>query len=380
MINFFLRGYYKMFPPNFLKYYKEIIKNEDIDSELRFLTENFIISKSYKLVSKYWHILGIKGYKNLIEQGIQMYASTIASDYHTFTDIHDEWIDKAHENIKDIDNINLNAQLFKKHNNFNYKSSIIYNYLCLLLFYNLKRSNVFEHLAKLQDKSYLGFDDPNIKIEKFNITTDKLISLLDYEKIDKAFNFEKIQTVLEIGAGSGRTSDAILSIKKNLNYVICDIVPTMYVSYKRLKAAFPNKKISLLVDINDKEKLEKNIKANDISFIFPHQLENLSNDLFDITIAIDCMHEMNKNTIRYYLDLVGKLSPNFYLSIWNKTKLPYSKTFFNKTTRLDFNKGDYNIPKDWDNHFKENLIFPSNYLSLGFKTKKTIKLMRHNNK
>ena len=157
MINFFLRGYYKMFPPNFLKYYKEIIKNEDIDSELRFLTENFIISKSYKLVSKYWHILGIKGYKNLIEQGIQMYASTIASDYHTFTDIHDEWIDKAHENIKDIDNINLNAQLFKKHNNFNYKSSIIYNYLCLLLFYNLKRSNVFEHLAKLQDKSYLGF-------------------------------------------------------------------------------------------------------------------------------------------------------------------------------------------------------------------------------
>lgn len=370
MINFFLRNYYKMFTPNFLKHYKKIIKNEDIESELRFLTENFIISKSYKFVSKYWHILNMKAYKSLTEQGIQKYATTIANDYHTFTDLHDEWIDKAHENIKDIDDINLNTQLFKKHNNFNYKSSIIYNYLCLLLFYNLKKSNSFQHLSKLQDKSYLGFDDPNIKIEKFNITTDKLISLLDYEKIEKAFNFEKIQTVLEIGAGSGRTSDAILSINKNLNYVICDIVPAMYVSYKRLKTAFPNKKISLLVGINDKEKLEKNIKSNDISFIFPHQLEYLSNNLFDITIAIDCMHEMSKNTIQYYLDLIGKLSPNFYLSIWNKTKLSYSKTFFNKSTRLDFNKGDYNIPKDWDNHFKENLIFPSNYLSLGFKTKK----------
>ena len=42
---------------------------------------------------------------------------------------------------------------------------------------------------------------------------------------------------------------------------------------KDLRAAFPNKKISLLVGINDKEKLEKNIKSNDISFIFPHQLE-----------------------------------------------------------------------------------------------------------
>jgi hypothetical protein len=34
--------------------------------------------------------------------------------------------------------------------------------------------------------------------------------------------------------------------------------------------------------------------------------------------------------------------------------------------RLDFEKGDYPIPKNWKNTFKENFLFPSNFLSLGY--------------
>ena len=60
-----------------------------------------------------------------------------------------------------------------------------------------------------------------------------------------------------------------MTINNNLNYVICDIPPAIYISYIRLKIAFPNKKISLLIDINDKDELQKNIKSNDISFVFP---------------------------------------------------------------------------------------------------------------
>ena len=43
--------------------------------------------------------------------------------------------------------------------------------------------------------------------------------------------------------------EAILSIQNNLNYVICDIAPAIYISYKRLKLVFPDKKISLLIDL-----------------------------------------------------------------------------------------------------------------------------------
>ena len=120
---------------------------------------------------------------------------------------------------------------------------------------------------------------------------------------------------LEIGAGYGRTCEGILSIQNNLNYVICDIPPSTYISYKRLKLIFPNKKISLLIDLNNEEELQERINSNDISFIFPHQLEMLDKNFFDIIIAINCIHEMDKKTIQYYFNLFNHLTKNLYYSL-----------------------------------------------------------------
>ena len=90
-----------------------------------------------------------------------------------------------------------------------------------------------------------------------------------------------------------------MTLDNNLNYVICDIPPAIYISYSRLKIAFPNKKISLLIDINDKDELQKNIKLNDISFIFSHQLNIIDKKFFNFVLAIDCLHEMDNKTIKY---------------------------------------------------------------------------------
>ena len=76
---------------------------------------------------------------------------------------------------------------------------------------------------------------------------------------------------------------------------------------------------------------------------------------------------MDKKTIKYYFDLINDLTYNFYFSVLSKTIVPYTKTFFYSGQRLDLNKNDYNIPKSWKCIFNENLIFPSNFLSLGYK-------------
>ena len=78
---------------------------------------------------------------------------------------------------------------------------------------------------------------------------------------------------------------------------------------------------------------------------------------------------MDKKTIQYYFNLFNHLTKNLYLSIWD-TDVPYSKTFFKKKNRLDYDKGDYQIPKNWDNFFRENVVFPSNLMSFGYKIKK----------
>ena len=206
----------------------------------------------------------------------------------------------------------------------------------------------------------------NFEIDNINITTDKIVSLLDYEKIQKTFDFKKFKKILEIGPGSGRTCEAILSIEKNIKYILCDISPAIYLSYNRLKLAFPDKKISILIDLNDKLELEKQIENNDISFIFPHQLEILSKKSLDLILAIDCMHEMDKSTIQYYFELFNSITKNFYLSVWDNTDVPHSKNILNKKNTLNYSSGDYKIPNNWKNILNEKIVFPANQISLGF--------------
>ena len=48
---------------------------------------------------------------------------------------------------------------------------------------------------------------------------------------------------------------------------------------------------------------------------------------------------------------------------WKEGKL------LKKKNTLDYNAGDYKIPNNWENIFKEKIVFPSNMLALGFKIK-----------
>jgi putative sugar O-methyltransferase len=360
----------KIYPKKFHKHWNILRKNKNpnLDQDLKFLTESFIRSKSYKFVSNFWHLLNIAAYDELSKNGLSKFGSTIAGSYFTFKVFEEEYIKESIDKIKNK-NINLSADIFKIHNNFSYKESLNYNLICLILFYNIADKDIYKYLKNLQDKTYLGYDTPYISLNNLKITTDKLVSLLDFDKIDRAFNLNNIKSILEIGAGSGRTSEAILSIKNNISYVICDIPPAIYISFKRLKLAYPDKAIEYLVDIQNKDELNKKIKKNNISFIYPHQMELISKDAFDLTIAIDCFHEMDKKTIAHYFKNINNFSKNFYFSIWGNSKGNYTKTLFKKTERLNYYKGDYNIPKNWKINFEENLVFPANQLSLGFKIK-----------
>ena len=158
-----------------------------------------------------------------------------------------------------------------------------------------------------------------------------------------------------------------MSIRKGVKYTICDIPPAIFISFKRLKDAFPKKKIKILIDIENEEQLLNELVKNDISFIFPHQLEKINKYFFNLVLAVDCFHEMDKKTLKYYFSNLTKISNRVYFSIWKKTKNWYSGSLFKKTERLDFDKGDYPLPKNWKNTFKKSQKFPSNYYALGYK-------------
>ena len=78
----------------------------------------------------------------------------------------------------------------------------------------------------------------------------------------------------------------------------------------------------------------------------------------------------NNDTLRLFIE------KSYYIEFHEQPKIArqfnvfYSKKMFSKNVRLNYLKGDYNVPKNWENNFKENSIFPSNYWCVGFDIKK----------
>ena len=320
----------KIFPKRFSPYWQKIKENEKLDKDIKYITDLFINSESYKYVSNMWHIINISHYKKILEKGIENYGSGIAQQYFTFTNYEEDYLKKLLNN-PEVKKINKNNCNFKVHDGFTLDQSTNYNYLCKLLYEYFKSNNYFEFLKILNDKTYIGFNDPYITLDSINITTDKIVSLLDFEKINNFKEIENNNTILELGAGSGRLSECILSLRNNINYTICDIPPSIYVSYKRLKLAFPQKKISLLININDIDQLTKQIKNNDISFIFPHQLKFIKSNFYNMALAVDCLHEMDNRIIKYTLDKLSSIK-NLDIKYLDKiTSQNFNRLFFNES-------------------------------------------------
>ena len=153
-------------------------------------------------------------------------------------------------------------------------------------------------------------------------------------------------------------ADTILSINNKNKYVICDVPVAIYISYYRLKKRFKEKKIELAIDIDNQNDLGDCIKKNDLVFIFPHQLKFIKNKIFDLTIAISCLHEMEKKTLKFIMHNINNSSRNLYFSIWEKTDIPFS--LFGTTLRSSNVNKDYFINSNWVQKVKKKAHFPSN--------------------
>ena len=56
----------KIFPKKFGAYWNKIRLHENIDEDLRFISDKFIKSESYNYVSNQWHLWNISDYKTII--------------------------------------------------------------------------------------------------------------------------------------------------------------------------------------------------------------------------------------------------------------------------------------------------------------------------
>ncbi len=353
---------------NFKSFWIEMNKKK-IDKDLIEVIDFFINSKSYNSVSRIWHINNIRHINQINEIGIESFASTVALDYFTFTDFDDQIIKNLITKFDKDNKISsiTNIDIFKKYKNLGYSHSINHNIVLNLLYSYLKYYGDVALLEIYRNNNYLIDQSPYIEIDNIKINHDRINSALEYVKIENILDkYEDNINIVEIGAGAGRLTETILAHqKKKIKYFVVDIPPALYINFLRVKKNFSNKKIGIAVNINTVSELMNYCKDKDILFLMPHQLEMLKDININLFVAIDCLHEMDKKSIKYYMDNIDRLGEYFYFKVLNETYVPYS--FKNYLSASD--KKSYYIRQNWNEIFKDECVFPSNYFEFAYKIK-----------
>tara|TARA_B100000401_G_C52759244_1_gene697284 strand:+ start:460 stop:1392 length:933 start_codon:yes stop_codon:yes gene_type:complete len=275
------------------------------------------------------------------------------------------------ESLRDETNlIKFKSELLKKYPDFSSKihpdmsevKSIEHNIALLALYEKVKNNDLFKNYNNINKEIYKKYN-PFLMLGEKIITQQLLISLLEYGKIKSLTkNTKKPLKILELGAGYGRTANMILSLEPKAKYVISDLPPSLYFSLKNLREFFKDKKIKIGVEINNQKEMMEALDNNDILFILPHQLNLFNKKVFDVSISIGNLCEMEKSQIKNYMKIFEDISKFLYFKVWEVSGLPYSFYQYYSVHK----KKDYEIKENWKEHFKNKCLMPNNQFELGY--------------
>ncbi len=357
----FKKAYFKS--KNLKKFWNNLNKS-NLSEEIIETFNLYLESESYSWSAKHWRN-NIINHLNLLSDPNKKNSSWIISKEYFYSDHFDDSIIKGLVDEINDNKIDLNINIIKKQKNLTLTESMHYNLVTLMLYEVIKQKSLFKYLNKLSDLEIKSdIKKPSLLIDNKEIIQDDLNSLLEFEQIEKIINKIKIKKnkILEVGAGSGRSAKTIMSIIENTKYVIADIPPAINLCLGNLKKYFPEKKIATAFKIMNSEDLKIALEKNDILFIFPHQIKLFEKSTFDISLAIDCLHEMEKKTIKLYMSLFEKVSSSLYFKVWENAGLNYS--FYQHYSAQK--KEDYFIKSNWKEHLTQRCLYPSKYFEFGY--------------
>ena len=329
-----------------------------IDKDIISMLDNFIESNMFKNSSSYWKWLCKNHIEMIEEYGVENFKLNIEkSAYWGEGNLDSEQIKQI---IKNEITINLDiSEVFRQKNepNRTAKETIHQNLSNIILLNYLVNNNYQKYLHLVEENE---FGNPQyIKYENRRYSFGILNSILEIGFLDNNTNFNQNINVLEIGAGSGRTCIALKGFYKVKKYVIVDIPPALFISEKNIKASFPEKKIFSFTNFIDFKTVEQDFTNADVCFISPDQIKMMPNKFFDLSIAVDCLHEMSFSDVKIYFSEINRISSHFYL----KAQITQSA----KYGEHELNRDDYPIYKSWTKIADEECIFPNDYFQSIYK-------------
>jgi putative sugar O-methyltransferase len=323
-----------------------------VPTELSDMVSTFVESPDFKNISRYWHHLNAINLEMIARDGADNYRKNVSFNYYTWTEI-DE--DKAGSLFRIAGSAQSPyRELFRQQPGLAATLSVQHNILIAALYAAVMARPVARYFAQVRER--VTDSTPHLMIDGKPVTQDRLNSLLEFERISLLGDFAD-RTILEIGAGDGRTAACMMSLIPSVKYIIADIPPAVFLCSQNLRRLFPDRRITMAFTASSQ--LSALIRDNDLIFIFPHQLRLLANKSIDLFLAVDCLHEMTKTTINDYFAQIDRLATTFYMKVWSSTQVPLD---LHRLTR-----DDYPVRAHWKKVFDESCVFPSNFSEMGYR-------------
>ncbi len=355
-------------PPFFVKIYKKINnvgfpkfsakwwgKNRSLyPHELQELISSYVLSSDFSKTSEYWLYLLRQNLEQIKQGGVENYGTSVARNYYTWTDFDDNRINNLVP--EKSANPEVSLDIFKTHRGFTKSESLKHNVLIQLMYLFLQKASLLDQLHSLSDSGFVFGRHPFLDSKHGKLTSDKLASLIELQNFQPVLSRYATPRILEIGAGSGRTANALMCLNANLKYVIADIPPATYIATQRLRAAFPLIKIKVAKNQAHLSQLIQNEDDWDVLVLLPSLLEYIPDKYFGLMLAIDCLHEMKEEARIMFSDVANKKSEHYFFKIWNDTHIPLDGVYLTKT-----NLSDYGVKDNWKCITSSASVFPSDF-------------------
>jgi putative sugar O-methyltransferase len=328
------------------------------------MIDAYVESPAFKAVSKYWSWLNIKNIQQLSDCGYSNFKQTVARNYFTWVEalggsyLNDVYLRNL---LTDLDRLALQVplkQIMKKHDQFTLMESVQYNLATALLF-EYVNCRMGSTKCEIIDEPLEG-NPPYITLNNRRVTQDILNSTLEYLSLVDVCKFNNVSRILELGAGSGRTSFCLMKHMPEAKYVVVDIPPALFISQTYLSTVFPKRQIFKFRPFKSFDEVEEEFQMADLAFLMPHQIDLLSPKSIDLFLAIDCLHEMTREQTEIYFRQADRLARLFYYKCWNETTVRFDN--------IVYTNKDYPVRATWTEVFNRPCEVPSAYFEACYST------------
>ena len=313
-----------------------------IPSRTREMTSGLALAPRETLPSKFWEELNRSNLAQLTDEGYENFKRTVALNYFTWivplSDVQIRFLWRRLPKSRFL-LAALQTIFSRSHPPIPWKESKAYSFLTRLIWEYAAAQEPDDRLEKLEEP--LEGNPPRVYRRGRLISQDLANAKLEFRSIlHPAVDLTQVNTILELGAGYGRTAFVFLTLLPTVRYIVADIPPALAVCERYLSSCFKDRRIFRYRPFRDYAEVREEFEAAQIIFLLPHQLALLPKGSADLFMNISSFDEMRKDQIGYYFKLLAPLVRRyFYLKGWKVSE--------NLSDGITVKDGDYPIPADW---------------------------------